>query len=428
MRLPRLFLSITIVASAPAAARAQPADGAAVEDIVFTGVRSIDAALLRAAIETRESACASPFYALFCLGDADWAERRAYLDTAALRRDQDAIRRTYATWGFPAATVRATAQPLADGDVRVRFDVAEGAPVRVRNVVLRGTELLPALTAASLPIRPGDVYALPRIQAGQRAVARRFGELGHAFVRVETPPQPIDGGLADVVIEVTPGPLAVFGPTTVTAEAPLQGDAVRRRLPWRAGQRFSPDLLDHAVERLYDLPIVDSVEIRPAAVTWSDSVVETFIAAGTGKAGVYEVEGVVGSSRCVGAQGMVSHRHAFGAPRVLTLSASASNLLASELCGRDETGEFTEPAYTARASLAQPVGRSSWLLLEGAVLREAALGAYVRRGWQARVGWARELARSVRGSLAFAPERGDNEAARAFLCALYGECAGAGGA
>jgi hypothetical protein len=170
---------------------------------------------------------------------------------------------------------------------------------------------------------------------------------------------------------------------------------------------------------------VDSVDIRPASVTWSDSVVETFIAVGTAPAGRYDVEGVLGSSRCVGARATVSHRHAFGAPRVVALSASAFNLAASELCGRDETGEFTEPSYTVRASLAEPVGRASWLLLEGAFLRETALGAYARRGWQARLGIARELARGLDGTLALAPERGDNEAGAAFFCALYGECGAA---
>ncbi|HEX5869108.1 MAG TPA: POTRA domain-containing protein, partial [Longimicrobium sp.] len=163
MRLPPLGMLMLVFLSAPAAA--QGADSVAVEDVDFTGVRALDEAVLRAAIETRESACASPFYAPVCaLGDADFAERRAFLDTAALRRDEEAIRRTYATWGFPDATARAAVDTLGDGDVRVRFAVAEGAPVRVRSVVLRGTESLPALTATSLPIGPGDVYALPRIQ------------------------------------------------------------------------------------------------------------------------------------------------------------------------------------------------------------------------------------------------------------------------
>lgn len=420
MRLPSLGMLMLCLA---APLTAQGADSVAVEDIEFVGVRAVDEAVLRAAIETRESTCGSPFYAVFCgLGDADWAEARAFLDTAALRRDEEAIGAAYAAWGYPAATARAALDTLGDGDVRVRFEVAEGTPVRVRRVVLRGTESIPALTAASLPIGPGDVYALPRIAAAQRTVARRFGERGHAFVSVNAPPQPVEGGMADVVIEVVPGPRAVFGPTTVTAEAPLRRDDVRRRLPYRPGERFSPALLEHAAERLYGLPIVDSVEIRPASVTWSDSVVETFIAVGTGKAARYGLEGVVGSSRCVGAQGTLSHAYALGAPRVITLSASAFNLLASELCGRDETGEFTEPAYTVRASLAQPVGRGSWLLLEGAVLREAAASAYVRRGWQARIGVVRELARGVNGTLAFAPERSDDRAGAAFFCAVYGRC------
>ena len=180
---PRVCLLCLCLFATPAAA--QDPDSVAVEDVTFAGVRALDPALLRAAIETRESTCASPFYAGFCaLGDADWAERRAYLNPAALPRDEEAIRRTYALWGYPAATARASVDTLPDGDVRVRFEITEGGPLRVRDVVLRGTESLPSLTAADLPIRADDVYALPRIQAAQRVIARRFGERGHAFVQV----------------------------------------------------------------------------------------------------------------------------------------------------------------------------------------------------------------------------------------------------
>lgn len=155
-------------------------------------------------------------------------------------------------------------------------------------------------------------------------------------------------------------------------------------------------------------------------------MVETAIAVGAGKPAVYQVQGVLSSSRCAGADGFVSHRYAFGAPRVLTVSAGAANLFASGLCGRDDEGQFQEPAYYVRASLAEPAGRSSWLQLEAAFLRETAARAYVRRGWQARIGYARELGRGVTGTVAFAPERSDNEAGGPFFCALYGVCGGAG--
>lgn len=91
MRLPRLALLMFCLACAPAAAPAQMTDSTAVEDVELAGVRALDEAIVRAAIETRESTCASPFYAAFCaLADADWAERRAYLDPAAFPRDEAA--------------------------------------------------------------------------------------------------------------------------------------------------------------------------------------------------------------------------------------------------------------------------------------------------------------------------------------------------
>lgn len=424
-----ILLSLSVLAAPPALAA--QADTAAsrpeVEDVVLQGVRALDPLLLRSVLATAESTCASPLYALFCAaGDWGWAEREAFLDTAAVRADEERLRQAYAAWGYPSATVRAEIDPLADGDVRVRFVVAEGEPLRVRNVVVRGLAGFPEGADADLPIHRGDVYALPRIQAAQRQIARRLAERGHAFVRVDAPPQPVAGNEADVVLEVVPGPIAVFGPTVFRAEPPLESDALRRRLPYRPGRRFAPARLERTAERLYGLPIVDSVDIRPGPVTWSDSVVETAIAVGAGKPAVYQVQGVISSSRCAGAEGYVSHRYAFGAPRVLTISAGAWNLLASELCGRDEEGGFEEPAYYVTTRWAEPVGRSSWIQLEGGFTRETATRAYARRGWQARIGYARELASGVTGTVAFAPERSDNEAGGPFFCALYGACAGEG--
>lgn len=383
-----------------------PTDAPRVARVAFSGASEVDERLLRAAIETR---------------------RGTALDTAALRRDEEALRRVYAAWGYPDAAVRADVEALDARRVRVRFGVAEGAPVRVGSVQIRAPSGDAPIAAAELPIGPGDVYAVPRIEAAQRRLARAYAERGHAFVQVRVPVQPVADGHADLVLEVVPGPVARFGPTVLRSEPPLRTDAARGRLPFRAGERFHPGRLEHAAERLYALPIVDSVAIRPGPVEWAPDVVETEIAVGTGRAGSYEVRGIASSSTCIGFEGFVSHRHAFGAPRVLTVSAGTTNLFASEVCGADEEGAFQQPGYHLRTRLAQPVGRASWLLLEGAYLREAVAGAYVRTGWQARAGGARELARGLEAGLALAPERTDPVGAGALFCALYGACAAAPG-
>jgi hypothetical protein len=150
--------------------------------------------------------------------------------------------------------------------------------------------------------------------------------------------------------------------------------------------------------------------------------VETGIHVGTGPAGTYEVRGIVSSATCIGFEGFVSRRHAFGAPRVLTIGAGTSNLLASELCAADAEGRFREPGYHLRVSLAEPVGSSGWVLLEGAYLREAAASAYVRTGWQARMGAAWEATRGVTLGAALAPARSDPAGAVALACAVHGEC------
>lgn len=414
-----------ILIALPASAQApRPPE---VVEVRFEGVRALDPALLRAAVTTRATRCRSALLAPVCaLG---MGEQRAYLDTAALRQDEARVDSLYAASGFPRARTRATVEPRGGG-VAVRFEVAEGPPLVVRSMDVRGLETLAERAATpALPLRVGEPYSLAALEASQRLLARAAAEQGHAFARVE-----VGGTLspdtteARVVLELVPGPLAVFGPTFVRAGVPLRERDVRRRLAYRPGDPFRPAALERTAERLYDLPIVQSARLLPRPAPGADSVVQVDAVVEAGRATAYGLDAVVSGSSCVGGTLNLASRYFLGAPREVSVSAGGSNLFARQLrrfpCTGAAEDEFTEPDYFVRTELREPLGTEGRLLLDAAFERQSAARAYVRRGARGRIGYARLLGRGVDGLLAFAPERSDNEAAAPFFCGLRGVCEG----
>jgi outer membrane protein assembly factor BamA len=156
-----------------------------VADIEMEGVRSLDERLVRATILTRETRCRSRFAAPACALGADWAQRKAYLDTIQLRRDEARIDSLYDAWGYPDAAVASEVRPLAGGDVLVTFRVEEGRPLVVRLLTVRGLEpFADSIDVPDLPLREGEPYATPALEASQRAIVRALAELGYAFAAV----------------------------------------------------------------------------------------------------------------------------------------------------------------------------------------------------------------------------------------------------
>ncbi len=417
-----LILTLLFLA-APALAQGVPE----VEEVRLEGVTAVDPALLRSALETRATRCRAPLLAAVCVLGAGRA--RAYLDTAAVRRDEARIDSLYGVSGFPRARTRATVEPRGRA-VAVRFQVEEGAPLLVTSLDVRGLDALPRpVELPPLPLRTGDPYSLPRLEASQRVIARAAAEQGFAFARVEVGGEiaPDQRG-AGVVLELVPGPRAVFGPTIVRAGAPLRERDVRGRLAYRVGDPFSPGALERTAEQLYALPIVQSARLVPRPAATADSVVEVEALVEAGRATAYGLDAVVSAASCVGGTVNLASRYFLGAPREVSVSAGGSNLFARALHGFPCIGasddEFSDPDYFLRTSLREPVGTRSHLLLDAAFERRSAARAYVRRGVRGRIGYARLLGRGTDALVAYAPERSNNEEAAPFYCGFTGACAG----
>ncbi|MFW6202015.1 MAG: POTRA domain-containing protein, partial [Gemmatimonadota bacterium] len=435
------ILSVTLVADGagqePAAAASDTVPtGPEVESVRFPGATALEPDRIQAAIETRPSECRSPLYILFCvIGDWDWAEEKSYLDPAVLPEDEERIEVLYEIWGYPDARVESRVVEEADGDVVVEFRVVEGEPIRVVALEIVGLDRLdpPVELLMPLPLRVGQPYALPRLEATEERIRQAFAERARPYARIEV------GGdvdeaerTASIVVEVDPGPAAVFGPVTIQAEPPIEEEVVRERLAWEPGEPYRPSALDATERALYRLPIVERAVADPATTGRRDTVIATTVAVAARERQGFQVEGSVSSTECLEAAAFWNHRYFLGEPRTLSVGVGLSNLLARQADGFPCTDagdeRFAVVNYFVRAELTQPWPGSPRTEVLGSVFahRESAPNAFVQTGYGARLGVSRLLRPRVTATLLYEPERNELDAAGLFFCGNYGVCSAEG--
>ncbi len=221
------------------------------------------------------------------------------LDRFVLQRDLDRVRRYYKARGFYEAQVRA-GRILATGEerhVRVEIAVREGEPVLL-GTVEGPKELLAAalgkpgdegeaLLAAGGPVQkllsefvdkpvddpapctePGEACrARPRFDEDRyeelkRSIARVLTDAGFAYARVEGHAD-VDllAHRANVRLSVDPGPLCRFGEVRVGGNGEIPEYAIRDRLGFVKGDRYSTEKLEAAHDELAELGVFGSIDV-----------------------------------------------------------------------------------------------------------------------------------------------------------------------
>jgi outer membrane protein insertion porin family/translocation and assembly module TamA len=432
------MLALLLVAS-PRAARAQevpaPAEeprGPEVVAIRFEGAHALTNSQLAASIVTRATRCKSPFYFLFCMVGAGWAQERAYLDTADIPQDDERLRLLYEAWGYPDAEVGAEIVSRGDDRVEVVFKIVEGSPIRVASLEIRGLDSLtpPVELKGPLPLKPGDIYAQPHLAELERRIRLAFAERGHPYAQVE-----IEGSIDEVsrtvalVLTVEPGALVVFGETTIEAAPPIHESTVRERLAFRPGEPFRPSAFESTERDLYQLPIVERVVIEPIGLEAGATVVTPRILVESRRERASQVEGTISSSECLELAIFAADRYFLGGPRLFGLGVGFSNLLANSFsenfpCTSTGTGAYANPNYFVEAELRQPwPGHpKTSFQMRGFLSRESMPQVYIQRGYGGQLGVTREYRPGLLGSAFYSPARNELRSADVYYCGNFGIC------
>ncbi len=402
--------------------------------MLLVGANSVDDSIIRSSIHSKGSRCRSPLFILLCrMGDYDWAEATAYLDSAEVQRDAERIITLYEVWGFPDASATVSLANPRAGAVIVTFLIEEGRPITIHRLQVRGTDQIQGFRLPSrLPLKLGEPYALPRLQSTENLIYTELAQRGYPHAQIE-----VGGSVdqnarsADLVLEVKPGRRVVFGATSIETESPVAESVVRRRLAYRPGDPFSLDALERSERNLYALPITERATAEVNRTQRTDSMVDMLVTvAARGRHG-FAGEALVSSTDCVEVRGFWQHRYILGGPRVFALGAHAANLLAAQASGEfpcTSTGEgvYARPDYGVDVDLRQFIGRSDMLIVSGYAARESAPGVYVQKGFGAQLSLARAFTNTLDVMLTLAPQRNQLTAADLYFCGQYGVCTATG--
>lgn len=154
----------------------------------------------------------------------------------SIRNDVQALRAYYEGLGFFDVEVEAKEQTSRDGGrVHVTFHIQEGMRYRVRNIEVKGNQVLKREELLSrLKLKPGDAFNTRFLQADAQAMKEKYDELGRPFASVQPVPRFLqEPGWLDLVYDIDEDKVVYVGRINIR----IRGDsthtstaAVRHRI------------------------------------------------------------------------------------------------------------------------------------------------------------------------------------------------------
>ncbi|MGH7434183.1 MAG: POTRA domain-containing protein [Polyangiaceae bacterium] len=204
----------------------------------------------------------------------------AFLDEAVLQRDMSRVERFYRARGFLDAHARvARIEHVSERHVRVEIVVDEGPAIVNRDIRVFGLEGVEpdvareAVRAAASALPRGARFDEKAFKDSNAAVKQALTDGGYAWAKVDAQCE-LDVGAhtADYGFAVRPGPVAFFGPITITGLDPddsgprkqeVPEPPLRRAMDIRPGSRYSTAQIASATRALLDLGVFSAVAIDP---------------------------------------------------------------------------------------------------------------------------------------------------------------------
>ena len=253
-------------------------------------------------------------------------EAEDIFDPITFREDLERIRRFYEAKGYYRARVTydLTADPES-GRLEVKIEVFEGPPVIVSqvNVEISGSSLSPP----ELPIKQGEIFVEESYRKGEEALRNFFLERGYAHVTTARRAEVnLDQDQARVWYQADPGPLSVFGETTVQGTDRVDPEIVLRELAYQPGEIFSPAKIAESQAKILALDLFGLVRIAPKEIPGKPSIVPMEVEVSEKEAREIRVGVGYGTEDQFRAQLRWQHNNWLGGGRRLSIEAKYSSI------------------------------------------------------------------------------------------------------
>ena len=364
------------------------------------------------------------------------------LDPVELVRDVQRLEVLYRRRGYPDVTVDTTIRTTRPQVIEVTFRIAEGQPMRVASVALKGLDIAPEIARAArdFPLHVGGVFDRGALEAGRDSLVRRLRNVGwpqaEALLAYTT-----DNAMHTANVEVTlvPGTRARLGRIQVVTDnnggSGLSEGTIRRTMNLQTGDWFSARAIIDAQRNLYQTDAFRRVELQPDSLQPpGDSIVN--LTATLVQGDRWAARGGIGWATldCFRMQGSFTDRDFLPFAERLELEARVSKVGigapldgAKNLCqGQARSDPYSATLnYYSGFTLRQPVltrrSRVPTLTVFSSTLSE--YKAYLR---YTPIGGALSLTNPLQSKypsqLAYQLELGRTEAEPAFFCAVFNAC------
>ncbi len=328
--------------------------------------------------------------------------------------------------GYYDATLSATIddKPIADASAlealesrpdteatTVNITIDTGPRYRIGSIAIRppGTQQsLPGIDRAELGIAPGDPADATAIIAAQNKLLDELRKQGHALAAIKDREVIVDHATreAEVTFVAEPGPLARMGPVRFTGTEKVDTVWLQRRVPFKEGEPYSPAKVEDLRGKLTSLGTFNAVRLKPATELDANGELPHRGRADRPPATLDRLRRELRDPTRLRVEGFWVHRNLFGQAESLRLSGEINHI--------GEGAAILDTGFAFRAAFRKP----DWWLpgqdlrLEAAALREV-VPAYTRKAatfyggfdrtfsprWQARVGFAAEIADITRNGI-----------------------------
>ena len=306
----------------------------------FNGVAQVDKDALAGALQTKKGSW------------IPWGRKR-YFDRRAFEADLKRIEAFYRDRGFPDARVRSFDVKLNDAQdkVDITLDIAEGQPIQVAGVEIRGFDVLTPdqqrAMQASLPLQPERPLDRQLALASHERALNVLRDAGYPYAEVTVREEDAGQRRRRLIFEATPGILARFGEVDIRGFASVDEHVIRRQLTFGPGDRYTRRELRESQRKLYGLQLFEFANVEPLEEpVLMNEEVPVRVTVAEGKHRRLTTGFGYGTEEHLRARIRWEHRNVFGGAQQAGVEAKWSSL------DRGVRADYQEPYFlTSRLSL-----------------------------------------------------------------------------
>ncbi len=449
--LPKLAVSLALplllsaCAAAGGAARGPfPAfaefEGFEVDRVTFAGDLQLPEDSLRLVAVTRPTRCRLLFLPI-CIPGTSIGRERHELDLETLAEDVTRLHLFYRDHGYYGSRIVPSVDPLGDEKAAVRFAIAPGDQVILRQLAVDGTEdVVPSeeivqrlpLTVDEPFSRIGFLDSADTVQAELLRRGYAYGEVLRNYA-LDT-----IADVAEAQFVAIPGPLVYVDSIVVLGNERLETQTVRQQLTFGEGDVLRLPELGTSQRNLYGLEMVSfaSIDLAADSLQVNPDSGQATVVVRLVEAAQYLVDASVGYGTidCLRAGGRWANRNFLGGGRRLEVTGSLAKIGVGEpldanfserLCARSREAAFSERVnYRVATDLQQPrlFNTRNQLSLNLHSERFTELDIFLRESTGAQTTLARDVGGQTLVTTTATVENGRTLADPVILCVGFDVC------